>query len=136
MSSAKAAVPTYIRIKSGDYNKLVVRYDDGHIQIDTDLMYRILITAIDSKKDNLQDVLEEMKAVVYEKYGKIKISDTLIEAMEDFYVERAIPRRLDYTEPRHWTTGRLPKKVREEYDEGRKEEMRQLQRDSWDTFKK
>ena len=131
-----AALPTYIRVKSNDCTKLVVRYDDGHIEFDTGLMFKISSMALESEADNLAEALEEMKTIVYEKYGRVKISKGLIEAMEEFFVEKNIPKRLDYTEPRHWTTGRLPSHIQKEYEEGRKEEMQQLRRDAWPTFKK
>ena len=99
-------------------------------------MFKISSTALESETDNLAEALEEMKKVVYEKYGRVKISESLIEAMEEFFVEKTIPKRLDYTDPRHWTTGRLPKHIQQEYEEGRKEEMQQLRRDAWETFKK
>ena len=130
-NSSYSAVPTYIRVKSNDNTKIVVRYDDGHISVDNQLLFQIAEVGLNSKEDNLSDALEEMKAVIYEKYGKVKISERLIEIMEEFFIDRTIPKRLDYNEPRFWTTGRLPANVRKEYEDGRREEIMQIKRESW-----
>ncbi len=126
-----SAVPTYVRLRSNDNERVVVRYDDGHISYDNNVMFQIRSVGFNSKEDNIVDALEEMKSVIYERYGKVKIAEGIIEIMEEIFFDKNVPKRLDYTEPRHWTTGRLPSQVRKEYEEGRREEIKQLKRDSW-----